>query len=91
MNTADFSDLLSSVGGIDALKSLDHLSNIHEKKDTEGDVPPTPPPTATAIYANGATSTPASDVTVFPSSISGDNGKDPKDSETNRNSRFVTK
>ncbi|KAF9051044.1 RhoGAP-domain-containing protein [Hymenopellis radicata] len=85
MNTADFSDLLSSVGGIDALKSLDHLSNITERRETDGDVPPTPPPSANVRV----TGTPSSDVTVFPSSISGDYGKDSEDSETNQDSSSV--
>ncbi|KIY74283.1 RhoGAP-domain-containing protein [Cylindrobasidium torrendii FP15055 ss-10] len=43
LNTADFSDLLNSVGGVSALKSLDQLAHLVG----EG-VPPTPPPTATA-------------------------------------------
>lgn len=87
MNTADFSDLLSSVGGINALKSLDHLTHITEKK--EDNVPPTPPPSATANQTNGVT-TPASDITVFPSSLSKERDIG-KVYETNEDMRYVRK
>ncbi|KAK0461357.1 uncharacterized protein EV420DRAFT_1640837 [Desarmillaria tabescens] len=66
LNTGDFSDLLSSVGGINALKSLDQLTSITEKnKESIDDVPSTPPPSATSIRTNGVTSTPSSDVTII--------------------------
>lgn len=72
LNTADFSDLLSSVGGINALKSLDQLTSISEKnKENDSDVPSTPPPSATSIRTNGVTSTPSSDVTIIGSPASG--------------------
>ncbi|KAK0504860.1 signal transducer [Armillaria luteobubalina] len=49
LNTGDFSDLLSSVGGINALKSLDQLTSITEKhKESNYDIPSTPPPPSTA-------------------------------------------
>ena len=46
MNTADFSELLTSVGGLPSLKSLDHLA----KTTTNGHTPSTPPSTASLSH-----------------------------------------
>lgn len=72
MNAADFSDLLSSVNG-NALKSLDHFAQLEKEKEDDNEVPPTPPPSATTLQ-NSSVTTPASDVTVFPSSLSAAHG-----------------
>ncbi|KAK0195319.1 signal transducer [Armillaria mellea] len=72
LNTGDFSDLLSSVGGINALKSLDQLTSITEKnKESNYDIPSTPPPSATSVRTNSVTSTPSSDVTIIGSPAPG--------------------
>ncbi|KAJ3514631.1 hypothetical protein NLJ89_g2275 [Agrocybe chaxingu] len=47
MNTADFSELLSSVGGLPSLRSLDKLA-ISTKQAQEHPIPSTPPPTASS-------------------------------------------
>ncbi|KAF5370661.1 hypothetical protein D9758_001839 [Tetrapyrgos nigripes] len=59
LNTADFSDLFSSVGG-HSLKNLETLANATDKQehkpkriDEEADVPNTPPPTAASVQLNG--------------------------------------
>lgn len=60
MNSADFSDLLSTVGGgMPSLKSLDQLVKLSE----EPEVPMTPPSTATS-FGNASSSTPTGS-TVF--------------------------
>lgn len=72
LNTGDFSDLLSSVGGINALKSLDQLTSITEKnKESNYDVPSTPPPSASSVRTSSVTSTPSSDVTIIGSPAPG--------------------
>lgn len=58
MNTADFSELLNSVGGFPSLKSLDHMARISEGNGGEEF---TPPPTA-----NLDNLTPKSNSTMIP-------------------------
>ncbi|KAF8973325.1 hypothetical protein BDZ97DRAFT_1780833 [Flammula alnicola] len=58
MNTADFSELLSSVGGLPSLKSLDSLAKL-TKQSQEG-TPSTPPPTAASFETHNEELTPTS-------------------------------
>ncbi|KAJ7132834.1 hypothetical protein C8R43DRAFT_1206633, partial [Mycena crocata] len=64
MTTADFSDLFNSAEG----QKLRQLTNVSEEYD--GQVPMTPPPTATSIYSAGSNSTPTSDATFVIDSLS---------------------
>jgi hypothetical protein len=66
MTTADFSDLFNSADG--QRSSLKHLANISE--DLDGNVPMTPPPTATSLYSTGSSLTPTSDATFTVDSLS---------------------
>jgi len=82
MNTADFSELLSSVGGLPSLKSLDKLAK--STKQAQDNIPSTPPTSAATVLSpgsrNGAIS-PAHDsesqsnpiMTITPSDDSRDN------------------
>ena len=82
MNTADFSELLSSVGGLPSLKSLDKLAK--STKQAQDNIPSTPPTSAATVLSpgsrNGAIS-PADDsesqsnpiMTITPSDDSRDN------------------
>lgn len=62
MNTADFSELLNSVGGLPPLKSLDNLARL--TKQPTSNVPSTPPPSAALTSAT--TPTPSNVNTGFP-------------------------
>ncbi|PPQ68189.1 hypothetical protein CVT25_015021 [Psilocybe cyanescens] len=48
MNAGDFSELLSSVGGLPSLKSLDSFAKL-TKQSQQVDIPSTPPPTASSF------------------------------------------
>lgn len=69
MNTADFADLFSSVGG-----SMKNLASIQEGDDT----PLTPPPSASSFLTNGSCPTPTSEVTVIGSTPQLDDDEDTK-------------
>lgn len=62
MNTADFSELLSSVGGLPPLRSLDNLARLTKKPTSI--LPSTPPPSAALTSAT--TLTPSNVNTGFP-------------------------
>lgn len=55
MNTADFSELFNSVGGMPSIKSMDHLAKLSEERYT--------PPSAATFDTN---LTPTNDTTVIP-------------------------
>ncbi|KAJ7680241.1 hypothetical protein DFH06DRAFT_408284 [Mycena polygramma] len=67
MTTADFSDMFASAEGQKST-SLKQLMNISE--DFDGNVPMTPPPTATSAYSTGSSVTPTSDTTFTVDSLS---------------------
>lgn len=62
MNTADFSELLNSVGGLPPLKSLDNLARLTKKPTSN--IPSTPPPSA--ALTSTTTFTPSNGSTGFP-------------------------
>lgn len=94
MNTGDFSDLFSSVGGLPSLKSLTSISEM-QKGENSARTPSTPPPTATSWLTNGSCPTPTSDVTIIGSlpSSSNDSRSDlsgNEDAQTlNQSTRYV--
>lgn len=76
MNSADFSDLLSSVGGMPSLKSLDQLAKLEERN-----VPSTPP--STAISFASSLTTPTSGATKLGKPSSTPRGSTPDPNEDN--------
>ncbi|TFK44647.1 hypothetical protein BDQ12DRAFT_730679 [Crucibulum laeve] len=69
LDAAGFSDLLSSVGGLNSMKAFDTLAKLSEQ--SEG-LPTTPPPTAASVDSTATLQTPSSQDTVFPQNRAGE-------------------
>lgn len=67
MNTADFSELFNSVGGMPSIKSMDHLAKLSEEELHENYTPP-----STATFETNLT--PTSNITVIPVVENGSHG-----------------
>ncbi|KAJ7594830.1 hypothetical protein C8J56DRAFT_927746 [Mycena floridula] len=66
MNSADFSDLFNSVGGLPSLKSLSSMSEVKlNGRHKDEPVPMTPPPSARSFATDMASLTPTSEITII--------------------------